>query len=58
MADAVGYTGSVGMLLFKDIVATEMTRLDFFKLVTYVMAAVGTACLMASCVYFLRRSDD
>ena len=58
MADAVGYTGSVAMLLFKDLVATEMTRLDFFKLLTYVMAGVGTTCLMASCVYFLRRSDD
>ena len=57
MADAVGYTGSVGMLLFKDLVATEMSRLEFFKLFTYWMAAVGTVCLIASCFYFLRRSE-
>ena len=57
MADAVGYTGSVGMLLFKDLVAADMSRMDFFKLLTYVMAGVGTVCLTASCFYFLRRSE-
>ena len=58
MADAVGYTGSVAMLLFKDLVASEMTRLDFFKALTYVMAIVGTICLAASCFYFVGRSKE
>ena len=31
---------------------------NFFKLFTYGMAAVGTVCLIASCFYFLRRSED
>jgi hypothetical protein len=58
LADAVGYTGSVGLLLFKDLVATEMTRLVFFKTLTFVMAGVGTACLIASCFYFLGRTEE
>ncbi|MBT5319637.1 MAG: hypothetical protein HOL45_06990, partial [Chloroflexi bacterium] len=31
VADALGYTGSVAVLLFKDLVADEATRLDFLR---------------------------
>ena len=54
VADAVGYTGSVGMMLYKDFAAPELSRLAFFEAFTWVMAAVGTLCLLASCAAFLR----
>ncbi|HIG02144.1 MAG TPA: hypothetical protein EYQ66_12695 [Myxococcales bacterium] len=54
LADAVGYTGSVAMLLYKDLAASEMSRLVFFQQATWAMAGVGTLLLLTSCVYFLR----
>jgi hypothetical protein len=56
IADAVGYTGSVAMLLYKDLVAAEMSRLAFFKATTWGMALIGTGFLVASCIYFLHRT--
>ncbi len=56
LADAIGYTGSVGMMLFKDLVVGDVSRLDFFKAFTWLMAIVGTLCLVSSGFYFLRRS--
>lgn len=57
VADAVGYTGSVGMMLYKDFAAAEMSRLDFFKTFTWAMAAIGAVCLVSSCLVFLRDHD-
>jgi len=54
LADAVGYTGSVAMLLYKDLAASEMSRLAFFQFATWGMAGVGTILLLTSCFYFLR----
>ena len=54
LADAVGYTGSVAMLLYKDLAASEMSRLAFFQVATWGMAGVGTVLLVTSCIYFLR----
>ena len=54
LADAIGYTGSVGMMLYKDLAIGEVSRLAFFKSFTWLMAILGTACLVASCAYFLR----
>lgn len=55
VADAIGYTGSVGVQLFKDLVQTDMSRLGFFKAYTYFLSILGTVCLSWSCMYFLRR---
>lgn len=56
VADAIGYTGSVGIQLYKDLAAGEMSRLGFFKGFTWFMTGLGTLFLVASCIYFLRRS--
>lgn len=58
LADAVGYTGSVGVQLFKDMVQSDMSRLSFFKGFTYFMSILGTVCLVWSCVYFLRKQKQ
>ena len=55
LADAIGYTGSVGLLIYKDLFVSDMSRLAFFKSFTWGMAGLGTVCLLASCAYFLRR---
>jgi hypothetical protein len=55
LADAIGYTGSVGMLVYKDFAVSELSRLEFFRSFTWGMAALGTVCLVSSCFYFDRR---
>jgi hypothetical protein len=56
LADAIGYTGSVGLLIYKDFAVGEVSRLAFFKSFTWGMAGLGTLCLITSCAYFVRRS--
>jgi hypothetical protein len=58
LADAIGYTGSVGVQLFKDVAWKTSSRLAFFQSFTWVMCAVGTLCLFASAIYFERRSQQ
>ena len=53
VADAIGYGGAITVLLCKDLVARDVSRLDFFRWLTYFMAIVGTVMLTASCCYFL-----
>ncbi len=56
LADAIGYTGSVAVQLFKDIAWKNSSRLAFFQAFTWIMCGVGTLCLIASCLYFHRLS--
>jgi hypothetical protein len=56
VADAAGYTGSVGVQLYKDLARGELTRLSFFKGFTYLVSAVALAMLILSCAYFLGRT--
>ncbi len=55
MADAIGYTGSIGVQLYKDFARKDLSRLEFFRGFTYFMSALGVALLVASGPYFLRR---
>lgn len=57
LADTIGYCGAIGVMLFKDILFTEMSRLAFFRGFTWFMSALGFTCLVGSCVYFLRRGN-
>lgn len=54
VADAVGYTGSVGLMMLKDLLASDWSRLDFLKSFVWVMSAGGTLCLIWSAWLFLR----
>jgi hypothetical protein len=58
LADAIGYTGSVGVQLFKDLAQSGTSRLAFFKGFTYFISVLGTVCLIWSCAYFLRRQKE
>ncbi len=53
VADAIGYGGAITVLLSKDLVAGDVSRLDFFRYLTYFMSILGTVLLIAGCCYFL-----
>ncbi len=55
VADALGYTGSVAVILFKDLVAGDTSRLDFFRSFTYLLSAGSAGLILASAVLILRR---
>ncbi|HUR47387.1 MAG TPA: DUF5690 family protein [Candidatus Saccharimonadales bacterium] len=55
LADAIGYTGSVGVQLYRDLAQPNLSRFGFFKGFTYFMSVLGLSCLIASCIYFLRK---
>ena len=58
LSDAIGYTGSVGMQLYKDLGQSELDYYQFLRLFTYGMAILGTVLFALSGVYFLRKAKD
>ncbi len=56
IADAVGYSGSVGVQLYKDLGQSALSRFAFFREYTYFTSILGTILLAGSCIYFLRKS--
>ena len=54
VADAVGYTGSVGVQLYRDLVRSDLSRFEFFKGFSYFMSLLGLVCLVVSCATFAR----
>jgi hypothetical protein len=56
LADAIGYTGSVGTQLYKDLWMHNAGRLEFFRSFSYAMALGGVALLAMSAVFFARRT--
>lgn len=55
VADALGYTGSIGVRLYKDLFQSDISDLTFMRYFSYTMAVVATLLFVASCVYFLSR---
>ncbi len=56
LADAVGYSGSVGILLYKDLLAAGDSRLEFFKQASYGVSLSGCVLLSLGLSYFLART--
>lgn len=54
VADAVGYTGSTALLLYKDLMAAEATRLEFFTWFGYLLAAAGALLVVVGYMDFAR----
>jgi Family of unknown function (DUF5690) len=54
VADALGYTGSVGVQLYKDLAQGDMSRFEFLKNFTYALSLLGALLLIGSCLYFAR----
>jgi len=53
VADSIGYAGAISVMLTKDVIAGDMSRLDFFRYLTYFMSILGVVLLIASCCYFM-----
>jgi len=56
LCDAVGYTGSVGIQLYKDLGTPDLNYYDFFRQFTYFMSITGTVLFLLSSVYFYRKA--
>lgn len=56
LADAVGYTGTISVMLYSELAHADLSALEFFRGLTYFMSALGTVLLIASCMCFLRKS--
>jgi hypothetical protein len=57
LTDAIGYTGSIGLQIYKDQFLTDTSRLEFFQQLTYAMSIGGSISLLASLAYFMRRGS-
>ena len=55
VCDAVGYTGSIGIQLYKDLAQEQASRLEFFRGLTYFMSVTGVALVTAACIAILVR---
>lgn len=56
VADALGYTGSIAIYFFKDLIVGDLSRLHFMIILSYFMSALGVILLACSGVYFSRVS--
>ncbi len=56
LCDAVGYTGSVGIQLYKDLGTPDLNYYDFLRQFTYFMSITGIVLFLLSSVYFYRQS--
>ena len=52
LTDAVGYTGTVSLMFFKDLLQPDMSRLDFFRYLTYFLSLSGFLMVIGSGAYF------
>ena len=57
LTDAVGYTGSVFLQLFKDVVTPDISRLEFFQNYCLFQSALGVLLFGVSWAFFARRAD-
>jgi len=48
LADALGYSGSIGVQLYKDLGAVSLDRLTYFQHFSLVLSLGGICCLIAS----------
>ncbi len=56
VADALGYTGTISVMLYSDLFAGDVSRLHFFEGLTYLMSMMGIVLSVAACSYFLYKS--
>ncbi len=52
LADAFGYLGSIGVMMYKEFGQPSLSWLDFFIGAGYVMSVVGSILIIGSMIYF------
>ncbi|MDP7274091.1 MAG: DUF5690 family protein [Planctomycetaceae bacterium] len=55
VADAVGYSGAISVLLGKDLLASDTSHIDFFRDLTYFMSVLGVVLLVLACACLMKR---
>jgi len=55
VADAFGYLGSVGVVLYKNFGQADLSWLNFFIASAYVLSATGVVAMLASIRFFSRK---
>lgn len=55
LADSCGYVGSVGVMVYKNFGHANLSWLDFFISVGYVLSVLGTLLMVASLIYFNKK---
>lgn len=58
LADALGYTGSIGVQIYSDFLGQETSRLRFFLAFTYLLSLTGSALLLVAGVLWIRRGPS
>jgi len=53
VADSIGYLGAIGVMGVKDQFAADVSRLAFFRYLTYGMSVLGVVMLVSSLIYFI-----
>ncbi|NWJ90804.1 hypothetical protein HX856_06210 [Marine Group I thaumarchaeote] len=52
VADSIGYVGAISVMVVKDQFAADVSRLEFFRYLTYGMSVLGVVMLVSSLIYF------
>ena len=55
LADAFGYVGSVGVILFKELGGGQLSWLEFFVNAAYTLSILGTIGMTFALLYFTRK---
>ena len=58
VADAFGYLGSISVLVYKNFWAPELSWVQFFADISYVLAALGGIGVVVAGVYFWRKEKQ
>lgn len=55
LADSFGYLGSISVLFYKNFGQLEVSWLDFFIQMSYIVSTAGTVLMIGSLLYFLNK---
>jgi MFS family permease len=55
LADALGYTAAVGVMVYRDFFAVDLSWVRFFTLVSWLMVGLGTLLTVGALLYFARK---
>jgi Family of unknown function (DUF5690) len=58
LADSIGYLGSVSVVLYKELGQKNVSMMTFFIQGGYVISIVGSALILLSLIYFIRKKKN
>lgn len=58
VSDAVAYSGTVGVVLYRKLATPDLSMLEFFRALSYATSIITVALFSASAFYFLRRARN